>query len=164
MSYFPDMGTATMAAAGPHVRAVGWLDADYPYPIGTAPPDFRVRLKAFAADWSTSARLLHLQTFLGGHDCEFCRGITGFGCFAIPAGDILFVAPDMVSHYVERHGYLPPEEFVAAVLQTPAFGSPQYASLVERFRDLPISEEDHLRIGDAVQSWSDRRTRTSRAG
>ena len=91
--------------------------------------------------------------------------MTGFGCFAIPAGDLLFVAPDMVSHYVEVHGYLPPEEFVTAVLQTPALGSPQYAALVERFRDFPISEEDHLRIGDAVQSWSDRlKARTRRTG
>ena len=38
MSYFPDLGTVTMAAAGPHVRAIGWLDADYAYETGRRLP------------------------------------------------------------------------------------------------------------------------------
>ena len=38
MSFFPDLGTVTMAAAGPHVRAIGWLDVDYPYETGKRLP------------------------------------------------------------------------------------------------------------------------------
>jgi hypothetical protein len=163
MSYFPDMGTVTLAAAGPHVRAVGWLDADYPYATGTRlPAGFTVRLQAFATDWATSARRLGLQTFLGFHECEFCSDAAGCGSFGVPAGDVLFVAPDMVGHYVAAHRYLPPEEFVAAVLETPAFGSPDYAALVERFLDVPILEEDHERIEDAVRSWVLRRRSRNR--
>jgi hypothetical protein len=154
VSYFPDLGTVTMAAAGPHVRAIGWLDGDYPYPIcGRLAAGLTARLHAFAGDWSTSAKLLGLQTFLGCHTCEFCSEAIGFGCFGIPAGDILFVAPDMVGHYVAVHRYMPPEEFVEAVLQTPVFGSPKYAALIECFRNAPIVEEDHVRIDEAVRSW-----------
>jgi hypothetical protein len=154
VSYFPDLGTVTMATAGPHVRAIGWLDADYPYPTGRRlPAGFTAHLHACAGDWTRSARLLGLQTFLGWHSCEFCTEAIGFGSFGIPADDILFVAPDMVGHYVATHRYMPPEEFIMAVLQAPAFDSPRYAALVERFRNLPISEEDHERIGEASQSW-----------
>lgn len=154
MSFFPDLGTVTMAAAGPHVRAIGWLDVDYPYETGKRlPVGFVGRLQTCAEDWATSAKLLGLQTFLGCHDCEFCRDVAGFGSFGIPAGDILFVAPDMVGHYVAAHRYVPPDEFIAAVLEAPAFGSAMYAALVERFRNIPISVEDDERIGEAVQSW-----------
>jgi hypothetical protein len=38
--------------------------------------------------------------------------------------------PQMVAHYVEGHGYRPPEEFVQAVLACPAQGSPEYASAI----------------------------------
>jgi hypothetical protein len=43
----------------------------------------------------------------------------GIGNFGVPSGDLLFVAPEMVVHYIEQHGYRPPAEFVAAVFRSP---------------------------------------------
>jgi hypothetical protein len=33
------------------------------------------------------------------------------------ADDTVYAAPDMIIHYVERHQYKPPEQFIAAVLR-----------------------------------------------
>jgi hypothetical protein len=35
----------------------------------------------------------------------------------------VYAAPDLIGHYVEAHGYCPPEEFIAAVLGGPEPGS-----------------------------------------
>ena len=40
----------------------------------------------------------------------------------MPAGSILYVAPEMVSHYVNVHEYLPPKDFVEAVMAGPLPG------------------------------------------
>ena len=71
MTFFPDMGNITMAAAGPHVRAIGWLDRDHQFPQGRPAPGFLDRLQEFTDHWGESARVLNLQLFLGGHMCEF---------------------------------------------------------------------------------------------
>ena len=71
---------------------------------------------------------------MGFHSCEFCENALGVRNLGVPAGDVLFVAPEMVCHYVEQHGYLPPAEFVAAVLASPLPGTPQYTEAVAGFR------------------------------
>jgi hypothetical protein len=37
----------------------------------------------------------------------------------VPGIDCLYVAPEILSHYVQFHGYAPPEEFQHAVLACP---------------------------------------------
>src|SRR6266566_3918195 len=119
MTYFPDMGTVTMVAAGSHVRAVGWLDSEHAFPQGDPPARFPEKLETFVGDWVESARLLGFPTFLGMHKCEFCGDAVGVGDFGVPSGPLLFVAPILVLHYVRVHRYLPPREFVDAVLVSP---------------------------------------------
>ena len=67
----------------------------------------------------------------GWHDCSLCgrkptdgplmRPIAGEPTMIgaanlfVPASDVLYVAPSLVIHYVEDHGYLPPEEFLVAL-------------------------------------------------
>lgn len=56
---------------------------------------------------------------------------------------VLFVAPGMIAHYVEHHGYAPPAEFVAAVMTSPP-GTAAYGTLVERFRQVHKQWSDEL--------------------
>ncbi|WP_160148400.1 hypothetical protein [[Leptolyngbya] sp. PCC 7376] len=53
----------------------------------------------------------------GFHCCEFCDNATGNGqiCVRHPNGN-WYSAPTMLHHYVTVHHYLPPEEFIEAVL------------------------------------------------
>jgi hypothetical protein len=158
MSYFLDMGTVTLVAAGPHVRAVGWLDSERDFPKGASPAGFTRKLQEFVDDWSQSATWLGFPLFLGGHSCEFCRNASGAGDFGVPSGTLLFVAPTLILHYVEAHEYLPPLEFVRAVLKSPPPRTWRYRWLVNRFRNLPMSSEDEQRIADAVRAWTSKVT------
>jgi hypothetical protein len=153
MTFFPDLGTITMAAAGPHVRAVGWLDSDHEFPQGDPPSGFVERLQRFSQHWGDSAEVLGLNLFLGGHTCEFCNGVSGSGSFGVASGELLFVCPDLIAHYVRCHHYLPPSGFVDAVLRSPLPGTNEYRVIVGRFRHLPVSPEDEQRIGEAVRTW-----------
>jgi hypothetical protein len=133
MSFFPDMGCKSMVASGDHVRAVGWLDPDHPYTKGEVPTDFLSRLKEFTARSGQSAEALYFGAFWGFHTCEFCNQAHGINNFGVPSDDLLFVAPEMVVHYIEKHGYRPPSEFIAAVLRSPLPDAEEYQVLTEPF-------------------------------
>jgi len=133
MAHFTDLDTTTQITRGPHVRAIGWLSAKHPYPKGSVSETFRDRLRSFCARWDDSVRALHWPVAGGPHTCELCDEFRAAGNFGVPAGAILFVAPEMVGHYVEKHGYLPPKEFVEAVLVAPIPGTSNYADAVKPF-------------------------------
>jgi hypothetical protein len=136
MSFYPDLGTRTMVASGPYVRAAGWLHRDHPYPQGPVPAAFVARLQQFAAGCSQSTQALGWGMFCGLHGCEFCGGVYAGGNFGVPSGEVLYVAPEMVAHYVQAHAYAPPAAFIAAVLASPLPGTEEYGEALERFRRL----------------------------
>ena len=51
----------------------------------------------------------------------------------IPTESVVYVAPELVTHYVEVHGYQPPVEFIAAVLACPPQGSLEFHQLLACF-------------------------------
>lgn len=109
--------------------AVGWLD-------GGPPIESTGRIRPEKARRLLLDRLLfaarYLQTtgglWMGVHRCSFCggpksplrddgRALWGNGEFRV-IGDnsTIYVAPTLIAHYVEAHDYLPPQEFIEAVL------------------------------------------------
>src|SRR4051812_16575626 len=135
MAHFADLDTATQIATGPHVRAVGWLSAEHSYPEGSVSESFIARLRTLCAGWNDSVRALRWPVAAGPHTCELCKEFRTSGNLGIPADGVLFVAPEMVAHYVEKHEYLPPREFIQAVLMTPAPGTVEYAQAVKPFAE-----------------------------
>ena len=133
MSYFPDLGPETQGVQGEHIRAVGWLHPDYPYTKGEVSAEFLARLKDFASMCAASGDALYFGAMGGVHHCEFCGKALGSTTFGVPSGDVLFVAPDMILHYVQRHEYSPPAEFVAAVLKSPLPDTEEYQLITEPF-------------------------------
>jgi hypothetical protein len=94
------------------------LDDEHPFTIGIAPEGFLDVLKARVAGASIGS------PFLGVHQCELCNDP-----WAVGSDNIMFVrkglryiAPELIVHYVEAHCYLPPPDFVAAVLNRGPFG------------------------------------------
>lgn len=122
-----------MVATGPHVRAVGWLHPAHPFPTGEVSLDFLVKLKEFPALSGESADALWFGASCGFHECEYCNDAIGIGNFGVPCDGLLFVAPEMIVHYVEKHSYHPSVEFIDAVLRSPLPGSDQYALMTEPF-------------------------------
>ena len=136
VTFYPDMGNKSMIAQGDHVRAVGWLHPDHAFPQGDVPAEFLRRLREFARLWSDSTNFFGWAVFRGFHICEFCRNSYGYGNFGVPAGEVLFVAPELIVHYVEEHHYAPPDVFIRAVLSSPLPGTREYEFAVWGFRHL----------------------------
>jgi hypothetical protein len=131
-----------MTDLGDRRVAVGWLHPDHPFAVGTASPEFVARLAEFARHWGESVDVLNAGASGGFHECEFCtkewadRAFgkdLGSGKFGVPAGDRMYYCPEMIAHYVTEHGYLPPSEFVAAVMACPVPGTEEYRAVAEPF-------------------------------
>jgi hypothetical protein len=75
----------------------------------------------------------------GSHRCEFCSVISdgrftrGSSNIWIPSEGVVYVAPELVLHYVEAHNYRPPAGFITAVLTCPDQGSDAYRALMRNF-------------------------------
>ncbi|MBL8793993.1 MAG: hypothetical protein JNM56_08810 [Planctomycetia bacterium] len=51
----------------------------------------------------------------------------------MPAGNLLYIFPEMIVHYIEAHGYKPPAEFMAALLRSPFRDDDEFQLLSEPF-------------------------------
>jgi hypothetical protein len=84
---------------------------------------------------------------MGFHCCEFCpprsdgRFTRGHRNVWIPADSVVYVAPELILHYIEAHGYRPPDEFITAVIACPEQGSETYR---ERMRQFPAWWVEYL--------------------
>jgi hypothetical protein len=102
--------------------AVGWLTNDQPYRTG--PIDFEVfsKLKDLLNDpWQP-------MVCCGVHHCELCQFEPphGHANLFVPGSSIIFVCPELITHYIAAHHYRPPDEFIAAVAACPETRTMQY--------------------------------------
>jgi hypothetical protein len=139
--WISDMGSVSIVAKGDHVRAVGWLALGKPFPQGRVSPDFATRLREFARLANHSSDALSFPAFGGFHTCEFCQKANDSRNLGVPYGDVLFVAPAMIAHYVEVHSYRPPQEFMSAVAAAPLPNTEEFKILAAPFRQ--IQEAHH---------------------
>ncbi|HKE45450.1 MAG TPA: NUDIX domain-containing protein [Steroidobacteraceae bacterium] len=100
-----------------NVLNVGWLSRDYAFNSGKVSEEFLRALRKLARS--------PMNLCCGVHLCEFCPPprdpregrIGGNGEIWVPGTDgVVYVAPALIDHYVEAHGYSPPAVFVAAVM------------------------------------------------
>jgi len=119
-----------------HVLNVGWLSYEYPYACGDVPVAVTRTLRRLIS----SPVFIPLIISLGFHGCELCHSVradepAGASLLGNPAppsnvpaplvngerwvsgtNNVVYVAPVLVVHYIEVHRYLPPHEFIEAVL------------------------------------------------
>jgi hypothetical protein len=113
------------------LQAIGWLEASSRFDRGACPDSVFARLKTLVGQ-SRSAHPHYY--FRGGMTCSFCTaaGIESPGPvwsqenIFVPGSGVVYVAPGGIVHYVEAHGYLPPAEFIEAVLRCPDLESEEY--------------------------------------
>lgn len=147
--YFVDLSQYAYAKAGGApvsteilpALSIGWLDDAHAYPQAEPSPEFVARLLDFCRT--------PINTMLGFHECTFCNDDPktyliiekdgqkiGFGHAEIwifgPDGKT-YAAPTLIYHYVTRHHYAPPEEFVQAVLIAPLPDTPEYDERAGQF-------------------------------
>jgi len=110
--------------------SVGWLSKEHDFARGCIPPEFRERLVALMGDTYCPS------LFLGSHLCDFCAPVNAHpfdlsyphGCanLLVPGPDVIYACPALIVHYIDAHGYQPPDAFVMAVLQCPTVASEMY--------------------------------------
>ena len=87
---------------------VGWLDKGQPYTEGVAPVEFVEKMKQMPFTLFTK----------GFHTCPFCGNATSSCQYLIKiSGKKYYDVPQMIVHYMEEHNYLPPQEFMDAVMK-----------------------------------------------
>jgi len=125
MAHFPDL---TPYAYGhrlqPGVVHIGWLDGRHDYPKGRVAGHVIEKLKQLATRPT--------ELYRGFHVCELCSHPKGLspeqdwewgksrasnGEIRVILGSTTYAAPLLIVHYIQEHGYLPPEEFLRAVIE-----------------------------------------------
>lgn len=109
--------------------AVGWLDGDAISSIGVIEPAHVRRRLIDELTYAARRRQSGRTASMGIHQCSFCdgppeplcprgRALWGSGEFRVRGSDgTVFVSPSLVAHYIEAHDYLPPREYIDAVLR-----------------------------------------------
>lgn len=134
--YFPDLSPYTYAreTSVPDVLNVGWLDRSVPFSKGGVPEQFLDLLKG----WYRMGRVHPMR---GIYECNLCPAVEPFlplhqnpsvdvdgkpsflgSCeIWIPGREkVIFASPALIIHYVDKHEYRPPHEFVSAVMNEEA--------------------------------------------
>jgi len=137
MTYFPDLSRCDYF--GPidlSLVAIGWLENGHPVPTGEVPEQVFEQLQELLREpWEPVA-------FAGWHDCDLCvyrygpsklktnPNAVGFKNVFVPGDSKIYVAPELILHYIDHHGYAPPEEFQQAVLDCPTMRSVPYLQAI----------------------------------
>src|SRR5215471_13251694 len=119
MTYYPDLSNYEYSCqdfdaipiTSPPTVNVGWLDAVHAFPTGETPPGFAARLLEFCR----RAEIHHM----GLHSCPFGDGAVGGSEIRVFGTDRVWAAPVLIIHYVTKHHYQPPQDFVRDVLEAP---------------------------------------------
>jgi hypothetical protein len=131
--YIEDLDTNAYFAHGANVRAVGWLESGHPFTRGSVPTDFLSALRSHVK------KAHQMVLYMGFYGCSFCpedRQRAGLRNLLIPTTKLLYAAPELILHYIEDHGYRPPDEFVAAVLSCPEQKSARFFELLQPFEHI----------------------------
>jgi hypothetical protein len=128
--YFPSRKSPLLPRKTP-LLAVGWLENGRPVPTGEVSEQVFDQLRELLRDpWGLA--------FCGWHDCDLCvyrygpsklrknPNTVGFKNVFVPGDAKVYVAPEMILHYIDQHGYAPPPEFQQAVLDCPTMRSIDY--------------------------------------
>lgn len=124
MTYYDDLTPYTYMDKkdGRALINVGWLDKDHIYNKGNVDEGILSKILMLCMNTQNRTR--------GYHVCPYCveplfgipvviNGKTiklGSAEIWVPDDDKkVFIAPDLIYHYIKEHNYLPPKEFISAV-------------------------------------------------
>ena len=124
MTYFKDLSKYTYQSNQQYenqkIVNVGWLDIKNDFPTGNLDIDVLNTLKKLSEKPKNICR--------GFHECDICISPNtetefkeifirekGNGEIHITDIETTYIAPVMIVHFIEKHNYLPPIEFINAI-------------------------------------------------
>jgi hypothetical protein len=128
MAFYEDLSPYNYNHHSKKELNIGWLQKNQPFISGESPTGFIDKLNLYLHSDFT---LFHC---LGDHDCEFCNECESACCEirVVSVDGKIYAAPELIKHYIEVHNYLPPQEFIDAVMNGPAPGSEEYSNIIKR--------------------------------
>jgi hypothetical protein len=145
MSWFDDLSPCDYYGEehAARFRAIGWLEEGRDFRRGKVDLRFVHKLVLLLGEPSP------LERSTDPHYCSLCvysRGPSEFHLFqspgmpsvpmgnrnlVLPGAGFCYVAPSLVLHYMDAHQYVPPDEFIKAVLECPPIRSQEYQKAVQ---------------------------------
>jgi hypothetical protein len=88
---------------------IGWLDKGKDYKKGEVPNGFFNKL----------SNAFIYGRHKGFHTCPFCGNAHSSNVLYVKGNGKTYIFPEMLSHYIRKHEYKPPQEFIDVVMQLP---------------------------------------------
>jgi hypothetical protein len=156
--YYPDFseyGLLTNQGHNPftlkEVHNIGWLENGYDYPKGKVDERTLSKIKALLASPKNN-----INQTRGIHQCDICDASSdpfvthrivvntreiplGSSELCVPdAQGRIYAAPTLIYHYIVKHSYLPPNDFIEAINQFDVAsdwnGKEIFRALVQKYR------------------------------
>ena len=136
--HFADLSPCTYSGGPDHAEnwrvpllSIGWIDDDRPYLKGSVDSLVKIKLKELLRNMQEEFPYL---AHLGTHECTLCQAKhrSGSGIqfsnivLFVPGADCVYATPGMVGHYIDEHGYAPPQAFCQSVMRCPRCTSLAY--------------------------------------
>lgn len=154
--YFEDLTSYEYVKIPEKSFNVGWLDDKHEFTKGEPPLGFVEKLEQYKHHTAMLTK--------GFHMCQFCsddvpkKSYSSNEIRVVSSEGKLYASPTMIIHYVKEHNYLPPQEFIDAVMNGPYPGSPEYLTMrnanliILKEHDIVVltvdMPDDGLSIGD----------------
>lgn len=148
MTYYRDLSKYEYHNVEAHTINIGWLDNSIDYARGEVPEEFINKLWGYL-----KYNIVQLRGF---HECNLCSEKTGYLSverngeqLKLGSAEIrvlgndgkIYAAPNLIYHYITKHNYMPPAEFIKAVL-TGSSDSPEYINYIQKEFDGMIKKEE----------------------
>ncbi|HUS50592.1 MAG TPA: hypothetical protein VMZ91_10535 [Candidatus Paceibacterota bacterium] len=142
MAYYEDLSPYNYRAHSKRELNIGWLQKDKEFNTGEVSKEFLEKLRVY------NDSKFSIHNTRGFHICEFCKEqisddkikaeLSSCEIRVVGSDNKVYASPKMLIHYIESHKYLPPQEFIDAVMNGPIPGSNEYGDTIKR---LPESWE-----------------------
>ncbi len=112
--------------------AVGWIESGSPFNQGHMEYEPKVKLLRMKEQ---SEKSCFFAGYRGTHHCSIC-GKDIYGShkhLLVPGENCIYVASGGIVHYVYKHSYMPPEEFMNAIMSCPEVHSNEYRELLRSY-------------------------------
>lgn len=113
------------------ILAVGYIEHPHEYTVGQATTEVINKLELIA---NLAHVRYNLLAYFGVYFCSYCaeakpsdrpRGLPQVDII-IPGQNCIYISPGGISHYMLHHSYMPPKEYIDAVLCCPEYGTHQF--------------------------------------
>lgn len=122
MSYFPDLTEYTYNPKIKGIKNIGWLAKNQEFTKGEVDINTLNKLKSIKPNIRTK----------GIHPCEFCYKAGGSSEIWVSSKDgQIYSSPSLIVHYIEHHGYLPPKEFLDAIIDGYTYDEPEFKTAMK---------------------------------